>query len=627
MTDFTEPIESDRESAGPAATVASTASGSTLWDRLAAPALAYPLIALTGWLLFLLNAGGYPLYTKGEPREGVTVFDIVNGGGIILPLRAGVEIPSKPLLMHWLAALASILSGGVTEWSVRMPSAIAAIGGMLICYGYIRRLFDQRAGLIAALILGTTFQYLQAGTGARVDMTLTFFMEVAFFEFIAIAEGLSTRVTLLYLAMALATLTKGPIGVMLPALVAAIWIVLYRRWDLISRLKLKRGALIVGLLGGGWYLAAIVTGGSAFIHKQLLAENLYRMVAHGGAEVTHGHPFYYEDLALLAGFLPWTLIGVIAAMQFRRGARRIDPRLGYLLVWIATVLLFYNLPQSKRGVYLLALYPALAATIAIFVNDALATPDRLARIVAPLSRAAGFAFASIGTVGALALLLLRLVPALTGSLLRSCGIAVPEFTDNLVAQVSLWRFSSLLIPALIFAAGLYLLRSPARIESLCTAIFAASAGVALAINLIVEPAMANTLALKTFATDARKLTKDNVVGYFGNLDYDFAFYNGRDLILTTPLDPHGPALMVSPEDDWKLAPPNLRANYRTLLRSNATDLDGSGRMLLLERINATSPVGAPATALSGPTTSLASRTDEDLRGNTELLVQAPNHLK
>src|SRR5216684_265146 len=235
------------------AEVTSTDRGAQLLKTVAGPLCAYPFLTLVGALLFLLNAGGYPLYTKGEPREAVTVFDIVNGGGVILPMRAGVEVPSKPLLMHWLAALVSLLAGGVSEWTVRMPSALAAIGGMLLCYGYVRRLFDQRAGLIAALILGTTFQYLQAGTGARVDMTLTFFMTIAFFEFIAIAEGVSHRLTLLYLAMSLATLTKGPIGALLPVLVAAVWIALYRRWALIARLKLARGALIVGLLGGGWY--------------------------------------------------------------------------------------------------------------------------------------------------------------------------------------------------------------------------------------------------------------------------------------------------------------------------------------------------------------------------------------
>jgi len=82
-------------------------------QHLAEPRYAWPILLIVGVALFLVNLGGYPLYTKGEPREAVTVFDIVHGGGVILPQRAGVEIPSKPLLMHWMAALVSLVAGGV----------------------------------------------------------------------------------------------------------------------------------------------------------------------------------------------------------------------------------------------------------------------------------------------------------------------------------------------------------------------------------------------------------------------------------------------------------------------------------------------------------------------------------
>jgi 4-amino-4-deoxy-L-arabinose transferase-like glycosyltransferase len=181
-------------------------------NYIAEPRHAWPILLIFGVALYLVNLGGYPLYTKGEPREAVTVFDIVHGGGVILPQRAGIEIPSKPLLMHWLAALVSLVIGGVNEFSVRLPSAGLAIAGVIVCYFYVRQLFDNVTALIAAFILATTFQYLQAATGARVDMTLTFFMEVAFFEFILMAEGLTRRRMLLYVAIALAVLTKGPIG-------------------------------------------------------------------------------------------------------------------------------------------------------------------------------------------------------------------------------------------------------------------------------------------------------------------------------------------------------------------------------------------------------------------------------
>jgi 4-amino-4-deoxy-L-arabinose transferase-like glycosyltransferase len=558
-------------------------AGGRALTTLAAPGFALPLIALIGGLLFVVNLGGYPLYTKGEPREAVTVFDIVHGGGLILPMRAGVELPSKPLLMHWLAGLVAIVAGGVNEWTVRLPSALCAIGGTLACYVYVRRLYDQRAGLVAALILGTTFQYLQAGRGARVDMTLTFLLELAFFEFILIAEGLSRRITFFYLTIALAVLTKGPIGIALPLMVAGTWTVLYRRWELFRTFDLKRGALIVGIIGGGWYLAAIIAGGSAFIHKQLLAENLYRLLPEGAGYVGHHHPFYYEEGALIGGFMPWTPIAGLAGAQVLRGSRRIDRRFGYLLVWFLVVLIFYNLPQSKRGVYLLALYPALSALVAILLVDMLDSGRSFGTAVATLARLTGVALATAAALALSGLAILYFWPTAMVWLLGHFAIALPELAAQLRAAVRAQSLVGLLLGVGLASLGISLMRSECSLARLVACTAAGCVLMTLAANVIIEPAIARSLSLKQFAADTRRIADGASVGYFGNLDYDFAFYNGRDLRLTTPLDPTGPALLVSPEEDWKLVAPRLRDNYTVVLRSHPTDPDGSGRMLLLRR--------------------------------------------
>jgi len=131
--------------------------------------------------------------------------------------------------------------------------------------------------------------------------------------------------------------------------------------------------------------------------------------------------------------------------------------------------------------------------------------------------------------------------------------------------------------------GISLMRSECSLARLVACTAAGCVLMTLAANVIIEPAIARSLSLKQFAADTRRIADGASVGYFGNLDYDFAFYNGRDLRLTTPLDPTGPALLVSPEEDWKLVAPRLRDNYTVVLRSHPTDPDGSGRMLLLRR--------------------------------------------
>ncbi|MGB9380641.1 ArnT family glycosyltransferase, partial [Candidatus Binatus sp.] len=530
-----ETSRSDSEAAAPPAWL----------DYIAQPRHAWPILLIVGVALYLVNLGGYPLYTKGEPREAVTVFDIVHGGGVILPQRAGVEIPSKPLLMHWLAALVSLIAGGVNEFSVRLPSAGLAIAGVIVCYFYVRRLFDDVTALIAALILATTFQYLQAGTGARVDMTLTFFMEVAFFEFIFMAEGLTRRRMLLYVAIALAVLTKGPIGLILPGLVALIWIALEQRWRLLLQMNLVRGALVVLVLAGGWYVAALLEGGSNFFRKQILAENLLRFAGGGDFHEGHIHPFYYMELALFAGFLPWTFLLPIVGVQAARAPLVLDPRLKYFLVWFGAVLIFYNFPQSKRGVYLLCLYPAFATLLAIYIKDAIVRPAPARAVVHWLARLSGFAMLMLGSATLVALAMLVASPHEFADLLQVGNIRAPAFAPALAATVGDHWILSLAMPLAVVILGVRLIVSRPLLERMTFAIAAAMVFVTVAVNVVVVPSIANTLSLKDFTGIAMKVVDNSPVGYLNALNYDVAFYSRRTIPIVSQKDPDLPQYLIA----------------------------------------------------------------------------------
>jgi 4-amino-4-deoxy-L-arabinose transferase-like glycosyltransferase len=559
-----------------------TSNPSDLLKRLAPPRTAMPLLCGLGGLLFILNLGGYPVYTKGEAREAVTILDIVHGAGVILPMRAGVEVPSKPLMMHWLAALVSLAAGQVNEWTIRLPSAVFAIFGMIACYLYVRKMFDERSGLIAAVLLGTSCQYLQAGTGGRVDMTLTFFLEVAFFEFLALAEGLRQRTFPLYLAIACAILTKGPIGLGLPLLVTALWIGLTRRTALLRSLRLGQGALIVGLIGGGWYLAAIYTGGTAFVDKQLLGENLYRLFAHHGFNEGHAHPFYYVEGALVAGFMPWTPIAALAAFLCWKRPRKIEGRFGYLLLWFLAILVFYNMPHSKRGVYLLALYPALSAIVAIILSEAIeVTPGTAKRLTRILDRSAGILFIATGISALVGCAMLYFRPSWLNWILALFGILVPELAISLRAATTDKWLATGLIAICATGAGAWMLSSRASITRMILGIAVGMSTIAVAVNLVIEPAVATTLCPREFALRTRELAASQPIYYFGSIDYAFVFYSGGEVKLVSAYET--PLLVVGSEEQWPLMPVNFRARYRVLLRSNPTELDGSGRLILLRR--------------------------------------------
>ncbi len=559
----------------------------TWLDVIAAPRIAIPILLGMGLLLFIANLGAYPLYTKGEPREAVIVADMLRGGGVILPMRAGVEIPSKPPMMHWIAAALSAIVGGVSEWTVRMPSAALAILGIIACYLYVRRLFDDRSAMLAAMILGTTFQYLQAGTGARVDMTLTFFMEVAFFEFLMIAEGLTTRRLLLYLSLAAAVLSKGPVGLLLPAAVGAIWIVIERRFDLLRRLKLVQGAGVVLVLAGGWYIAAAFVGGEAFVGKQILRENIFTFFHSQSLSGGHAHPFYYVELALLAGFLPWSILIPGPCSLFARKSWMSQPRIRYLIVWLATVLLFYNLAHSKRGVYLLALYPALATAVALFVAHATTRSQDRPRWLSGLSAASAAMFLGAAGAGVLILIVLKLSPSVLGYCLGVCGIRAPGFMPALIARTHL----AMAIPIFAAAAGvgLYLLRLRPRLEELVLAVTAGFTCLTLAAGLFVVPAVADTLSLKQFSRDAMRIVDGNAVAYLGALNYNVAFYSARTIPIVPAADKNAPEYLLVWANSYAAMSPETRRDLTVVLKSGPTELDGSGGMLLLKH---TAPVAS-----------------------------------
>jgi 4-amino-4-deoxy-L-arabinose transferase-like glycosyltransferase len=550
---------------------------------LAEPRHAWPILLIVGVALYLVNLGGYPLYTKGEPREAVTVFDIVHGGGVILPQRAGVEIPSKPLLMHWMAALISLATGGVTEFSVRLPSAGLAIAGVIVCYFYVRRLFDNVTALIAALILATTFQYLQAATGARVDMTLTFFMEVAFFEFILMAEGLTQRRMLLYVAIALAVLTKGPIGLILPGLVALIWIIAEKRWAVLREMSLVRGAIVVLVLAGGWYLAALIEGGPEFFRKQILAENLLRFAGGGDFHEGHLHPFYYMELALFAGFMPWTILLPIVGIQAARAPRVLDPRFKYFLIWFATVLIFFNLPQSKRGVYLLCMYPAFATLVAIYIQKTVVRPEPARACVRWIARLSGFAMLLLGSASLVALAMLVVRPTDFTDLLQAANIGAPAFPPVLTATVRKHWMLALAMPLAVVVLGVRLLVTQPLVERMVLAIAAAMVFITVAVNVVVVPAIANTLSLKDFTGHTMKVVGDRPVGYLGALNYDVAFYSRRTIPIVSQKDPNMPEYLIAWRTLFNALPASKRSRFDIVATSNPTSLDGTDEMLLLHQ--------------------------------------------
>jgi len=215
-------------------------------------------------LVFFVNLGRVPFYDKGEPREALVVRDIVLNGNWIFPMKLGQQIPSKPPLFHWTGAAAALISGRLTEATVRFPSALLASLGVLLIYYFGRKLYDSVTGLLAGLILATTMIYQTSGVEARVDMTLTFWLTLPLVLFYGIYQGFLRNPLWQYgffLAAGISVLAKGPVSLVLCALIIAVFLVLKKRRDLFWQFAFHPGVVLAIGVPLAWYGSALWIGG------------------------------------------------------------------------------------------------------------------------------------------------------------------------------------------------------------------------------------------------------------------------------------------------------------------------------------------------------------------------------
>lgn len=353
------------------------------------------------WTVIIISAitllpflGNVDFTTKGEPREAVVAVSMLNQHNWILPINNGFDIPYKPPFFQWCIAALSMIAGHVSEFTSRLPSALSLI--VMLCVGalfYAKRK-NNTIGLLSAMLALTAFEVHRAGTNCRVDMVLTMFIVCALYALYEWWERGCRRLPwIAVLCMSGATLTKGPVGMVLPCFVMFVFM-LFTTWQqgkLCGRIiwkttyKLFLSAVLASVLPLIWYWAAYRQGGDQFM-ALVMDENVGRFLGKMKA-VTHANPWHYNFLMLIAGWLPWTLPLLLSlfvlpwrkfANSFTKGEstgkvtlksrimaamRKADAVQVFTWLSFLLILFFYCIPKSKRGVYLLPCYPFMAVLI------------------------------------------------------------------------------------------------------------------------------------------------------------------------------------------------------------------------------------------------------------------------
>ena len=364
---------------------------------------AYAILAA---ILYLPALGQPALWEPDEGRYAEIAREMVVSGDYVTP-RDNFELYfEKPPLVYWAEA-AAIKIFGVNEFAVRLPAALFSIGQVVITAALAEVMLGATAGLLAALALALSPLFFSLARFATLDPALAFFLTAALAAFYAASRQASfampsSRKWMLASSamLALGTLAKGPVALLLGVAIVFIWLASERRLAEIRRMPLLWCALIYCAIVAPWFVL-MEHRNPGFLNFFFIHEHLQRYVSSN----EHGWGPWFFIPIVIGGTWPWIFFAPLGWSSMRGGdgsksgeaptsptssTDRRRSAASFLAIWFIVIFVFFSIPRSKLGTYILPALPPLA----IFAGYGL---SRLSSIAAPSRRRllAGFAIANV----------------------------------------------------------------------------------------------------------------------------------------------------------------------------------------------------------------------------------------
>jgi 4-amino-4-deoxy-L-arabinose transferase-like glycosyltransferase len=309
-------------------------------------------------LVFFFGLGKAQLFEPDEGRNAEIARETLVTGDWVTPHNDFLPALDKPMPYYWLVA-ASYKAFGISEWSARLPSALAALGCLFLIYRFSLQLWGVRAALWSALIWATSIEVFVLARVVILDMALTLCISLALYAFylaLHSADDAARRrnYCLMYAGIALGVLIKGPIAAIIPAMTIGMFLLLTKRLRFVGQMHWLSGLLIFLTMVIPWYLWAEARN-PGYLKYFLWEEHVVRFLTpHFGRR----EPWYYFFLILPAGFFPWSLVLPAVIKDLRADWR--DERKLFLILWAILPFVFFSLSSGKLPHYILPIFPPLA---------------------------------------------------------------------------------------------------------------------------------------------------------------------------------------------------------------------------------------------------------------------------
>jgi 4-amino-4-deoxy-L-arabinose transferase-like glycosyltransferase len=491
------------------------------------------LLAAFAALLFLTALGARDLWNPNEPIYGEAVREMAQRGEWLVPYVNGMPFGEKPILFYWLARAAGVATFGVNEFSLRLPAALFGIAGTLLVWQLVLPYAGGRRARIAGLLFATTYMVFWGSRSVQMDLfaavtTIAVILPVTRVWDHGLPAGRGWA--LAGVAAGIGFLAKGPVTWICPGVALALYAATTGRLRELFRAPVLLGGAVAVAVAAPWYAALALTGHGDVLQEVLIRQNFTRF----RNAWDHAEPFWYYLKYFWIDLAPWAWIVPLAAALPGRDAneRRLD-RLAWC--WIAGIVVFFSLSQSKRSPYILPVAGAVAALASGVVVSWL--EHRL-----PARRAVA----------------LRVLAAILGALLLGGAVAAiakvparyPEVADAARALGAV-----ALLGAIAIALGW------TRRERLAVAVLAAVAAFLLAAGAIALPAVDTFKSARPFCAEVatRAPAGFRLVGWrFWNWRAEYAYYLGRPTTIVGEADAlralwEGPDPVVVVVEDANLA--------------------------------------------------------------------------
>jgi 4-amino-4-deoxy-L-arabinose transferase-like glycosyltransferase len=380
-------------------------------------------LLLLSSLTFLLGLGRQAITDSDEAFYAEASREMVESNDWLTPHFNYEDRWQKPILYYWFTA-AAFAGTDVTEFMARFGSALSGIGLALLTWSAARRLTrDERGAWIAGAIAATCYGYFAMARFALPDLPLALFITATIWCAMQAIDRVEATpaawAALAGLSAGLGFLTKGPLAVVLPAIVLVpIWWRERRNFEL-QPSTFALAALLFAMAGLPWYVAMWLTHGTPYLQSFFVADNLERFATTRYNDVRA--VWYYVPI-LLGGLLPWTVFLLVLPWRplrdiwrHRRRLTDIDWR---LLIWTLAPLLLFTVSIGKQPRYILPVLPPIAMMLGIGISNRLGATDKPAAErelkIATLMTAVMFALMAVLLYRA-RILFLSAYPALTSS--------------------------------------------------------------------------------------------------------------------------------------------------------------------------------------------------------------------